>query len=85
MDMRSVSLAVFMLLIFTLHAMSQTPAELAEIWEKEHVSNKLPSNTRHKDLLVYLDGLKKLGLDVARSAAAMATGLYTRSNLDAAR
>lgn len=63
-DMKLVSLAAFLLMIFTMQTVSQTPAELAEIWEKERVSNKFPSNTRHKDLLVYLDGLKKLGLDV---------------------
>lgn len=62
--MKLVSMAAFLLLIFAMQTVSQTPAELADIWEKEHVSNKFPSNTRHKDLLVYLDGLKKLGLDV---------------------
>ncbi len=64
MDMKLVPLAAFLLLILAMQTVSQTPAELAEVWEKEHVSNKFPSNTRHKDLLVYLEGLKKLGLDV---------------------
>ena len=44
---------------------AQTSAELSEIWEKEHVSNIPPSNVRHKDLKVYLEGLKKSGIKVA--------------------
>lgn len=51
---------------------AQSPAELAEIWEIEHVSKILPSNVRHKDLKVYLDGLKNAGLkveEVGRSVA----------------
>jgi hypothetical protein len=43
---------------------AQTPAELAELWEREHVTNILPSNVRHKDLKKYLEGLKKLGVKV---------------------
>ena len=43
---------------------AQTPPELVEIWEKEHVTTILPSNVRHKDLQKYLEGLKKLGLKV---------------------
>jgi hypothetical protein len=27
--------------------LAQSPTELAEIWDKEHVTNKLPSNIRH--------------------------------------
>ncbi|MGH9947988.1 MAG: hypothetical protein ACRD6X_12410, partial [Pyrinomonadaceae bacterium] len=48
----------------TMNIHAQTAKELAEIWDAEHVSNKLPSNARHGDLLVYLDGLKKLGVKV---------------------
>src|SRR6476620_4378786 len=51
-------------LIFFMNTPAQTPAELAETWEKEHVSNKLPSNVRHKDLQKYLEGLRKHGLKV---------------------
>ena len=43
---------------------AQTPAELVEIWDREHVTSILPSNVRHKDLQRYLEGLKKLGLKV---------------------
>lgn len=43
---------------------AQTAAQLAEIWDKEHVTNILPSNLRHKDLQKYLEGLKKRGIKV---------------------
>jgi murein tripeptide amidase MpaA len=43
---------------------TQTAVELAELWDKEHVSNKFPSNVRHRDLQIYLEGLKKLGIKV---------------------
>ncbi|MBP6004808.1 MAG: hypothetical protein KA746_15360 [Pyrinomonadaceae bacterium] len=45
-------------------ATAQTPREIAEIWDKEHISRIFPSDVRHKDLLVYLEQLKKLGLKV---------------------
>ncbi|MBC7899051.1 MAG: peptidase M14 [Saprospiraceae bacterium] len=57
----SLSLSLFVLLM---DVNAQTAAELSEIWEKQHVSNILPSNVRHKDLKSYLDGLKKIGLKV---------------------
>jgi hypothetical protein len=47
-----------------MNTIAQTPAELVEIWEKEHVTTILPSNVRHKDLQKYLEGLKKIGLKV---------------------
>ena len=59
-------------LIFLMNTPAQTAAELAETWEKEHVSNKLTSNVRHKDLQKYLEGLRKHGLkvdEVGRSVA----------------
>jgi hypothetical protein len=43
---------------------TQTAQELAELWDKEHVTNKFPSNVRHRDLQNYLEGLKKLGVKV---------------------
>lgn len=59
--------SVFLLMLlaaFVMNNFAQTASELAEIWEKEHVTNKFPSNVRHSDLKVYLEGLKKLGLKV---------------------
>lgn len=46
----------------TTHA--QTAEEFAEIWDKQHVSNILPSNVRHRDLQKYLENLKKIGIKV---------------------
>ena len=54
----------FLLITFFMDTQAQTPAELAEMWDREHVSRILPSNVRHKDLQKYLDDLKKLGVKV---------------------
>ncbi len=56
-----ISLAI---MVYSLQAFAQTAAELADIWDKEHVSEKLPSNVRHKDLLGYVEALKKLDVKV---------------------
>src|SRR5215217_4525854 len=59
-------------LLFSMTTPAQTAAEFAETWEKDHVSDKLPSNVRHKDLQKYLEGLRKHGLkvnEVGRSVA----------------
>ncbi|MFV0387798.1 MAG: M14 family zinc carboxypeptidase [Pyrinomonadaceae bacterium] len=48
----------------TLMTNAQTPEELAAIWENSHITNKFPSNVRHKDLVVYIEKLKALGVDV---------------------
>ena len=53
-----------LLAAFLMNNFAQTTAELAEIWDKEHVTNKMPSNVRHSDLKAYLDGLRSLGLKV---------------------
>lgn len=59
------TLFVSLILITSLMNMhAQTPAEISAIWDREHVSNLLPSNVRHKDLKKYLDGLRKLDLKV---------------------
>ena len=62
--MRSALLLAILFIIFLMNTIAQTPAELVEIWEKEHVTTILPSNVRHKDLQKYLEGLKKIGLKV---------------------
>lgn len=43
---------------------AQTPKEFADIWDKQHISNMMPSNVRHKDVQNYLEKLKTLGLKV---------------------
>ena len=52
------------LLALSMNTYAQTPAEFSEMWEKEHVSKILPSNVRHKDLKLYLEHLKKMGIKV---------------------
>ena len=53
-----------LMMVYTLQAFAQTATELAEIWDKEHVSKMFPSNVRHKDLLKSLDDLKKTDVRV---------------------
>lgn len=53
-----------LLLLFTVNMLAQTPRELAEIWEKHHISKIPPSEVRHRDLQAYLEQLKKAGLKV---------------------
>jgi hypothetical protein len=43
---------------------AQTPAQLVDVWEREHVTNILPSNVRHNDLKKYLEDLRKIGVKV---------------------
>lgn len=62
--MRLSLLGIFLFLILIMNANAQTAAELAEIWDKQHITSRMPSNVRHKDLKQYLEGLKKLGLKV---------------------
>jgi len=53
---------LFILMNIETHA--QTPKDLAEFWEKQHISRILPSDARHKDLKNYLEELKKLEIKV---------------------
>ena len=57
--------AVFLAATFiTMNAYTQTAAELAAMWESDHISTLFPSDVRHADLKIYLEQLKKLGLKV---------------------
>ena len=47
-----------------MNAYAQTATELAEIWDKQHITNKFPSDVRHADLKNYLELLKKVGVKV---------------------
>ncbi len=60
---RSVPL-VLLLAAMLMNFHAQSPTELSDIWEKEHVSTKFPSDVRHKDLQVSLEALKTLGVKV---------------------
>ena len=62
--MKQVLLILIVLLSFFMNTIAQTPKEFAAVWDKKHISNLNPSQMRHKDLLVYLEKLKKLGLKI---------------------
>ena len=62
--MRSAPLILSLLLIFPMTILTQTAAEFADIWDKQHITRLMPSDVRHKDLQKYLDGLKKIGVKV---------------------
>lgn len=57
----AVGLIIFGSLMTTL---AQSPKDLAEIWDKNHISRLQPSDVRHSDLKKYLDELRKLGVSV---------------------
>lgn len=66
-----VSMKLFLIVLVTLSIFlmhtktySQTPKDLADLWEKKHITNIPPSNVRHKDLKNYLEELKKLEIKV---------------------
>lgn len=63
---------LLLLLTFAVTMSAQTPAEFADIWEKERVTKILPSNVRHKDLKVYLDGLRSSGVKVSEVGRSVA-------------
>jgi hypothetical protein len=65
-DMQKVLLlfATLFILLVNAQTRAQSPKDFAEIWEKNHISNILPSNARHKDLQKYLGQLKEMGLKV---------------------
>jgi hypothetical protein len=70
--MRSLVTLLCFFIILSMNEFSQTPEELASIWDKEHVVKKFPSDVRHGDLKTYLEQLKKIGLkvdEVGRSGA----------------
>ncbi|MGI8642233.1 MAG: M14 family zinc carboxypeptidase [Pyrinomonadaceae bacterium] len=55
-----------LLLILTMNGETpaQTAKSFADDWDKQHISNILPSNMRHQDLKRYLEQLAKIGLKV---------------------
>src|SRR5215203_6750964 len=62
--------SITFILLMNIENRAQSPKDFAEIWEKHHISNILPSNVRHKDLQKYLTELKEIGLkteEVGRS------------------
>jgi hypothetical protein len=62
--MRIAALVSLIFIALQMNIYPQSPADLANIWEKEHVSKIFPSNVRHKNLQSYLEELRKHGLKV---------------------
>lgn len=62
--MKHALLVLFFISISVMNIHTQTAADLAAIWDQNHITKILPSNVRHKDLKNYLEQLKKLGLRV---------------------
>ncbi|MBA2493455.1 MAG: peptidase M14 [Acidobacteria bacterium] len=56
--------AILLVFLISAKIQAQTAKDFADGWEKQHISNILPSNVRHRDLQKYLEQLKKLGLKV---------------------
>ncbi|MDQ3220199.1 MAG: hypothetical protein M3Q26_05525, partial [Acidobacteriota bacterium] len=65
--MKIAFLFALVFLVLSINMQAQTAAEFGKIWEKQHISNIFPSNVRHKNLKNYLDGLKKLGVNVVEA------------------
>ena len=57
--------AIISIVLLNVETRAQTPKDLSVAWDTNHISNILPSNTRHKDLKFYLEQLKKLEIKVA--------------------
>lgn len=62
--MKRLPLVLFVIAFAVMSIHTQTAADLAEIWDKHHISKIFPSNVRHKDLKNYLEQLKKTGIKV---------------------
>jgi hypothetical protein len=62
--MKLVSTAFVLILFLLMSNYSQSAENLAEIWDKQHITNKFPSDVRHSDLKIYLERLKKLGIRI---------------------
>lgn len=62
--MRSLLLAAAAAVLFASNTFAQTPMELAEIWDSQHVTRQFPSNLRHKDIKAEIAKLRTFGLNV---------------------
>ncbi len=64
--MRQLFLALILVSVTLMNAYSQDAESLALSWEKEHISNILPSDVRHADLKKYLSQLSASGVSVTQ-------------------
>ena len=64
MSMRQIISFFLLAIALSMSVFSQTPEDLAESWDKHHISTIFPSDVRHADLKKYLEKLKGLGVKV---------------------
>ena len=64
MTMRQLFPILLVALVSLMNTYAQTAEKFATLWDDEHISNIVPSDTRHADVKKYLEQLKKLGLRV---------------------
>ncbi len=64
--MKLLILASLCVLTATVQMNAQTAAQLAQIWDREHITDMAPSNVRHKNLKAYIERLSLLGVDTKR-------------------
>jgi hypothetical protein len=62
--MKSILSVSTLVLFLLMNIYAQSAEQLAEFWDKQHITNKFPSDVRHSDLKNYLDQLKKRGIKV---------------------
>lgn len=63
--MRSATIFLLGCIVFLMPTFAQTPKELFDLWDKENVTKRFPSNNRHRYLMQDLNELKALGVKVA--------------------
>ncbi len=64
MSMRQIFSTLLLALAISMSVYTQTAENLAESWDKHHISTIFPSDVRHADLKKYLEKLKGLGIKV---------------------
>ena len=64
MSMRQIFSILLLALALSMSVYSQTAEDLAESWDKHHISTIFPSDVRHADLKKYLKKLNGLGIKV---------------------
>ncbi len=64
MSMRQIFSILLLAIALSMSVYSQTAEDLADAWDKHHISTIFPSDVRHADLKKYLEKLRGLGVKV---------------------
>jgi hypothetical protein len=62
--MQQFIIALIVISVSLMNGFSQDAESIASAWDKEHISNILPSDVRHADLKTYLKKLSDMGISV---------------------